>query len=77
MTDRTFFDGIFLNSKFSGGIYTSGVLKVASTSKIKGIVAPGKKRRLNVSAKLDILKIVDGRPNATKKDLAAEIGIPV
>ncbi|KAK3914479.1 Tigger transposable element-derived protein 4 [Frankliniella fusca] len=48
-----------------------------STSKIEGIDGPGKKRRLSVSVKLDILKIVDGRPNATKKDLATEIGTPV
>lgn len=43
----------------------------------KGIVQPGKKRRLEVRAKLDILKEYDANPHTTKKALAAKFGIPV
>ncbi|XP_034250180.1 tigger transposable element-derived protein 6-like [Thrips palmi] len=44
---------------------------------IQGIEEPGKRRKLNVSAKLEILKRVDERPNTTKKALAKDLGLPV
>lgn len=44
---------------------------------IKGIQLPGKKRKLTVSAKLEILKTVDARPNTTRKALAESLNIPV